>query len=88
MQEFGTLQMDLLGQLDTGAIKREEAQLKVEEYWMGALRRAVVDGDIDNGSLMAGQSVGLMDRIQPMAEIFEDLLTEAEEELSRVRELL
>ncbi len=88
MQEFGTLQMDLLKQLDSGSIKREAAQLKVEEYWMGALRRAVVDGDVDNGSLMAGQSVGLMDRIQPMREIFKDLLTEAEAELNRVRELL
>ncbi len=88
MQEFGTLQMGLLQQLDDGSLTREEAQMKVEEYWMGALRNAVVAGDIDNGSLMAGQSVGLMDRVQPMAEIFEDLLTEAEQELSRVRELL
>ncbi|MBL7076376.1 MAG: nitronate monooxygenase [Kiritimatiellae bacterium] len=88
MQQFGDLQMDLLKQLDSGAIKREEAQLKVEEYWMGALRHAVVDGDIEAGSLMAGQSVGLMDRIQPMAEIFEDMLTEAETELTRVKELL
>ncbi|MDP6490951.1 MAG: nitronate monooxygenase [Kiritimatiellia bacterium] len=88
MQEFGTLQMDLLKQLDSGDMKREEAQMKVEEYWMGALRNAVIDGDIDGGSLMAGQSVGLMDRIQPMAEIFEDLLSEAEGELTRVRELL
>ena len=55
---------------------------------MGALRRAVMDGDLENGSLMAGQSVGLMDRIQPMAEIFSDLLTEAETELDRVRELI
>ncbi len=87
MQDFGALQMDLLKQLDGKAISREEAQLKVEEYWMGALRRAVVDGDIDQGSLMAGQSVGLMDRIQPMADIFTDLLTEAEAELVRVHDL-
>ncbi len=88
MERFGKLQMDLLKQLDVGTIKREEAQLKVEEYWMGALRRAVVDGDIDGGSLMAGQSVGLVDRVQPMREIFRELLEEAEAEAVAVRERL
>jgi enoyl-[acyl-carrier protein] reductase II len=80
--------MNLLKRLDAGEIKRDDAQMKVEEFWMGALRRAVIDGDIENGSLMAGQSVGLMDRIQPMSEIFRDLLTDAENELTRVKELL
>jgi enoyl-[acyl-carrier protein] reductase II len=55
---------------------------------MGALRRAVVDGDIEEGSLMAGQSVGLVDRVQPMREIFAELLGEAEAEALAVRELL
>ena len=85
MERFGRLQMDLLKQLDDGVIKREEAQLKVEEYWMGALRRAVVDGDIEGGSLMAGQSVGLVDQVQPMREIFAELLGEAEAEALAVR---
>ncbi len=88
MERFGALQMELLKQLDAGTIKREAAQLKVEEYWMGALRRAVVDGDIDGGSLMAGQSVGLVDRVQPMREIFKELLEEAEAEAVAVRERL
>lgn len=88
MERFGKLQMELLQQLDAGTIKREAAQLKVEEYWMGALRRAVVDGDVEGGSLMAGQSVGLVDRIQPMREIFRELLEEAEAEAQTVRERL
>lgn len=88
MERFGRLQMELLKQLDDGIIKREEAQLRVEEYWMGALRRAVVDGDIEEGSLMAGQSVGLVDSIQPMREIFAELMNEAEAEVIRVREQL
>ena len=46
----------------------EEASLAIEHYWAGALRRAVVDGDVENGSLMAGQSVGLVRRIQPVAD--------------------
>ncbi len=80
MEKFGKLQMDLLKQLDEGTITREAAQLKTEEYWMGALRRAVVEGDVEGGSVMAGQSVGLVDRVQPMREIFAELLMEGEQE--------
>ena len=88
MEAFGDLQMKLLTQLDDGDIRRDEAQLKVEEFWMGALRNAVVDGNVDGGSLMAGQSVGLIDSVDPMEKIFSDLLTEAEEELLSVKALL
>lgn len=87
MREFSRLQMDLLQKLDAGEISRETAQLEVEKFWMGALRRAVQEGDIEMGSLMAGQSVGLVDRVQPMRDIFCELLTESETELERVRNL-
>ncbi len=85
MKAFGALQLELLDKLDAGTIKREEAQLAVEGYWMGALRNAVVDGDVDAGSLMAGQSVGLVNKVQPMKEIFSELLGDAEEELRLVK---
>ena len=39
-----------------------EAQLQIEHYWAGALRRAVIDGDVETGSVMAGQSVGMVKR--------------------------
>ena len=42
------------------------------------LRKAVVDGDVENGSVMAGQSVGLVDKVQPMREIVAELVREAE----------
>lgn len=85
MDEFGKLQLKLLKQLESGEIGREQAQYNVETFWMGALRRAVQDGDIDSGSLMAGQSVGLMHDIKPMREIVSQLVSEAEEELIRVK---
>jgi len=88
MQNFGELQMSLLKQLDEGTIQRYDAQMKVEEYWQGALRDAVVNGNMEEGSLMAGQSVGLMDKIQPMKEIFSDLLTNAESEITKVKNML
>jgi enoyl-[acyl-carrier protein] reductase II len=46
--------------LDEGKVDMGAAQLEIEHYWAGALRRAVIDGDVENGSLMAGQSVGMV----------------------------
>jgi enoyl-[acyl-carrier protein] reductase II len=86
--DFNKLQRQLLMELDQGIINRNEAQLRVEEFWMGALQRAVMDGDISRGSLMAGQSVGLVDRIMPIKEIILELVGEIEAELERVRNIL
>jgi enoyl-[acyl-carrier protein] reductase II len=62
--------------------------MEVEKYWMGALRRAVKDGDVEGGSLMAGQSVGLVEDVQPVASILAELQTEIEAEMQRVRQRL
>jgi len=78
----------LVHQLDEGSIQRNGAQEKVEEFWMGGLRRAVIEGDVSYGSLMAGQSVGLVDKIMPVAEILEELVGDTEAELQRVRNTL
>ncbi len=88
VEEFGRLQLTLLKQLDAGTIGRSDAQMKVEEFWMGALRRAVIDGDVANGSLMAGQSVGLVDKVMPIKEIIDELVSETEVELRRIHQVL
>ncbi len=88
LAEFGKPQLELIKKIDEDAISRTEAQQKVEEFWMGALRRAVQDGDIKRGSLMAGQSVGLVKEILPVKQIIQNLITDAEAELQRVRSLL
>jgi enoyl-[acyl-carrier protein] reductase II len=85
LDDFARLQLDLIGQLDRGEIHREQAQLEVERFWMGALRRAVQEGDIENGSLMAGQSVGLISREESVGEIIADLRDGIETELQAVR---
>ena len=54
-----------------------EAQLQIEHYWAGALRRAVIEGDVETGSVMAGQSVGMVTREEPVAEIIKELADEA-----------
>ncbi|HEV7267706.1 MAG TPA: nitronate monooxygenase [Falsiroseomonas sp.] len=60
-----------------GEVEKAAAQLDIEHFWAGALRKAVVDGDIENGSLMAGQSVGMVTREQPAAEIVRELVWQA-----------
>lgn len=85
MEHFGELQIQLLEQLRLGAVNRHDAQNKVEEYWVGSLRRAAVDGDVEDGSLMAGQSVGLVNRVQPLREILRELVAEADQALTEAR---
>ena len=86
MQNFADLQMELIKLRRLGEITHEQAQFEVEKYWVGALRRAVVDGDVESGSLMAGQSVGLVDKEQSLKEILDELVHDAENELAKIQE--
>jgi len=87
-EDFGKLQLELIKLLDEGKITRDEAQRRVEEFWMGRLQQAVIDGDIEYGSLMAGQSVGLVKAERSVAEIIQTLAADTEHELRRMQELL
>ena len=80
---FTMKQREVAQRLDEDGIAMEEAQLQIEHYWAGALRRAVIDGDIEHGSLMAGQSVGMVTKEEPVAEIIATLLAESEAALAR-----
>ena len=51
----------------------KKTQEEIEELGAGALRNAVVDGDVDNGSVMAGQIAGLVSKEETCAEILEDI---------------
>ncbi len=76
-KRFAAVQAQVIGRFNGGELTREEAQLAIEHYWSGALRRAVVDGDVENGSLMAGQSVGMVTREEPVAAILAELVAQA-----------
>ena len=83
-RDFNRLQLDLLNKVKAGEVPREEAQVRLEEFWVGALRRAVVEGDVEHGSLMAGQSVAFVKKIEPVRGILDDLVTGAEAALARM----
>eukprot|EP01037_Dinobryon_pediforme_P014760 gene14760-14889_t len=57
---FMKVQAEVISRYDSGEIPLKEAQLLIEHFWAGSLRKAVIDGDVENGSLMAGQSVGMV----------------------------
>ncbi|MFN7662291.1 MAG: NAD(P)H-dependent flavin oxidoreductase [Alphaproteobacteria bacterium] len=76
-EEFLRFQQEIIQRVDSQEISLKEGQLEIEHYWAGALRRAVVEGDVEKGSLMAGQSVGMVSKEQPVSEIIQELLDQA-----------
>lgn len=82
-EEFTAKQVEVAKLLDEGKLDMAAAQLEIEHFWAGALRRAVIDGDVERGSVMAGQSVGMVTKEEPVAEIIAKLMAESEEALSR-----
>lgn len=67
-------------------IERAGATIEeVEKLGTGKLRAAVVDGDVDFGSVMAGQSAALVDKIQPARDIIMELFNGTEEVLDRMK---
>jgi enoyl-[acyl-carrier protein] reductase II len=83
MEAFAAKQREVAELLDKGEVEMGEAQLQIEHYWAGALRRAVIDGDVERGSVMAGQSVGMVKAEQSVAEIIAQLVDEAAHALER-----
>ena len=53
----------------------------------GALRKSAIEGDIESGSLMAGQSVGLVNEVKPVKEIIREIIDEGVQEAERINEM-
>jgi enoyl-[acyl-carrier protein] reductase II len=66
-------------------LERSGASIEeIEKLGTGKLRAAVVDGDVDYGSVMAGQSAALVDRVQPAKDIIRELFQGVESVLDRI----
>jgi enoyl-[acyl-carrier protein] reductase II len=85
-ERFVAIQRRVIDRCARGELSQGEAQLEIEHFWAGALRRSVIDGDIEGGSLMAGQSVGFVTREQSTAEIIEELVSQGLAVLAARRE--
>ena len=71
---FVEAQREAINDYKSEKISKKDAQLKIEHFWAGALKRAVIDGDVENGSVMAGQSVVFIEKVQPVSEIIDELV--------------
>ena len=58
---------------------------ELEQFTLGGLRRAVFDGDVKNGSVMAGQVCGQLTEIKPVAEILSGIYEDAKKELEGLK---
>ena len=76
-RRFLERQREVIEKVGHGELDPKAAQLEIEQFWAGALRRAVIDGDVEQGSVMAGQSVGMVVAEQPVAEILGALIGQA-----------
>ncbi|HXA21010.1 MAG TPA: nitronate monooxygenase [Acetobacteraceae bacterium] len=77
VKRFLRFQAETRDRFQAGELSKEAAQLAIEHFWAGALRRAAIDGDVENGSVMAGQSVGMVTAEQPTAGIIAELVAQA-----------
>ena len=82
-RRFLQFQREVIQRSTNGELDQKAAQLEIEHFWAGALRRAVIEGDVENGSVMAGQSVGMVTREQTTREIIEELIDQALDSLER-----
>jgi len=76
-KRFMRHQAETRDRFQSGELDKEAAQLAIEHFWAGALRRAVIDGDVENGSVMAGQSVGMVTGEQTTAAVIQELVAQA-----------
>jgi enoyl-[acyl-carrier protein] reductase II len=76
-RRFMDWQRQVIDRFNRGELDQKAAQLEIEHFWAGALRRAVIDGDIETGSVMAGQSVGMVTREQTTSEILDEMVEQA-----------
>ncbi len=58
--------------------QRGAEKMELEKFTLGSLRKAVIDGDVKYGSLMAGQVSGMVKEIRPLRQIFEEMVKEYE----------
>ena len=77
-EEFIAEQRTVIRKFENKEVTLDEGRLELEHFWAGALRRAVREGDVERGSLMAGQIVGLVKEENTIDEIIDKIMEEGE----------
>lgn len=76
-EEFIRRQKEIIDEYHLNKISKVNGQLEIEKFWAGALKKAVIDGDVETGSLMAGQSVGMVNEQKSVKEVIDLLVSQA-----------
>ena len=76
-ERFEAFQRETIARYRQGDLDLGAARLAIEHFWAGALRRAAIEGEVEDGSLMAGQSVGMVTSEQSTSEIIAELVDQA-----------
>ena len=80
----------LKNQMARNYLTREKAGadlMELEQFTLGSLRRAVFDGDVNTGSLMAGQVAGMLHEIRPLRAILEELYQGGQRRMAELAQL-
>jgi enoyl-[acyl-carrier protein] reductase II len=86
--EFISKQREIIAKFENNEISLENGRLELEHFWAGALRRAVQDGDVECGSMMAGQIVEIVKEEKTISDTIGQILLEAETYLDRIKEAI
>ena len=76
-ERFEAFQRETIARYREGELELGAARLAIEHFWAGALRRAAIEGEVEDGSLMAGQSVGMVTAEQSTSDIIAELVDQA-----------
>ena len=68
--------------------KEAKDRMELEKLTLGGLKRAVFEGDMENGSVMMGQIAGLVKEIRPVKAILEDIYGKANAVMKEIEEKL
>jgi enoyl-[acyl-carrier protein] reductase II len=82
-EDFMVMQREVITKYQAEDLDMKEAQLEIEHYWVGALKAAAIDGDMDRGSIMAGQSVGMVKEIKPVGDVIGELVAQGNKYLTQ-----
>ena len=77
-EAFAIRQREVIQKYERKELSKNDAQLEIEHFWVGSLKKAVIEGDVEHGSVMAGQSVGFVKEEKPAADILASLLEQCE----------
>ena len=87
-EKFSFHQKQVIEQYEKGELSLEEARIQIEQFWAGSLGKAVREGDVENGSVMAGQIVGLVKKEETIEQTVERLVDETKNSLENMQRML